>query len=129
MSKKKNRLPSKEAWKRFYDGIMRLRADIKSGVTTAETFKVEDYFVAHYGRYDLEPLLRSKTDPDERACTLFMYFYNRFKNKEPKRRQRKHRVFEYDIKFAEFDEDSCIEFLKQRGYKIYRPRPTEYDEV
>lgn len=129
MSKKKNSLPSKEAWKRFYDGIMRLRADIKSGVTTAETFKVEDYFVAHYGRYDLEPLLRSKTDPDERACTLFMYFYNRFKNKEPKRRQRKHRVFEYDIKFAEFDEDSCCEFLKQRGYKIYRPRPIEYDEV
>lgn len=129
MSKKKNSLPSKEAWKRFYDGIMRLRADIKSGVTTAETFKVEDYFVAHYGRYDLEPLLRSKTDPDEMACTLFMYFYNRFKNKEPKRRQRKHRVVEYDIKFAEFDEDSCCEFLKQRGYKIYRPRPIEYDEV
>ena len=60
MNKKKNSLPRKEAWKRFYDGIMRLRADIK---------------------------------------------------------------------FAEFDEDSCIEFLKQRGYKIFRPRPTEYDEV
>ena len=128
MSKKKNSLPRKEAWKRFYDGIMRLRADIKSGVTTAETFKVEDYFVTNYGRYDLEPLLRSQTDPDERACTLFMYFYNRFKNKEAKRRS-KHRVFEYDIKFAEFDEDSCIEFLKQRGSKIFRPRPTEYDEV
>lgn len=119
MSKKKNSLPRKEAWKRFYDGIMRLRADIKSGVTTAETFKVEDYFVTKYGRYDLEPLLRTHTAPDERACTLFMYFYNRFKNKETKRRS-KHRVFEYDIKFAKFDEDSCIKFLKQRGYKIYR---------
>ena len=122
MSKKKNSLPRKEAWKRFYDGIMRLRADIKSGVTTAETFKVEDYFVTNYGRYDLEPLLRSQTDPDERACTLFMYFYNRFKNKEAKRRQRKPRVSEYDIKIAE-------ELLKHRGYKLFRPRPTEYDEV
>lgn len=128
MSKKKNFLPRKEAWKRFYDGIMKLRADIKSGVTTTKTFKVENYFVANYGRYDLEPLLRSETDPDERACTLFMYFYNRFKNRDAKRRS-KHRVFEYDIKFEEFDEDSCIEFLKQRGYKILRPRPTEYDEV
>lgn len=129
MSKKKNSLPRKEAWKRFYEGIMRLRADIKSGVTTADTFKVEDYFVANYGRYDLEPLLRSKKDPDERACTLFMYFYNRFKNKDTKRRQHKPRTFEYSIEFAEFDDESCIEFLKQRGYKIYKPRPIEYDEV
>jgi hypothetical protein len=122
MNKKKNSLPRKEAWRRFYEGIMRLRADIKSGVTTSETFKVEDYFVTNYGRYDLEPLLRSQTDPDERACTLFMYFYNRFKNKEAKRRQRKYRVSEYDIRLAE-------ELLKQRGYKLFRPRPTEYDEV
>ena len=129
MSKKKNSLPRKEAWKRFYEGIMRLRADIKSGVTTADTFKVEDYFVANYGRYDLEPLLRSKKDPDERACTLFMYFYNRFKNKDTKRRQHKPRTFEYSIEFAELDDKSCIEFLKQRGYKIYKPRPIEYDEV
>jgi hypothetical protein len=42
MNKKKNSLPRKETWKRFYEGIMKLRADIKSGVTTAETFKVED---------------------------------------------------------------------------------------
>ena len=122
MNKKKNSLPRKEAWRRFYEGIMRLRADIKSGVTTSETFTVEDYFVTNYGRYDLEPLLRSQTDPDERACTLFMYFYNRFKNKEAKRRQRKYRVSEYDIRLAE-------ELLKQRGYKLFRPRPTEYDEV
>ena len=129
MNKKKNSLPRKEAWKRFYEGIMKLRADIKSGVTTAETFKVEDYFVTNYGRYHLEPLLISKEDPDERACSLFMYFYNRFKNNEAQRKKCKHRVFEYDIKFAEFDEDSCIDFLKQRGYKILKPRPTEYDEV
>ena len=122
MSKKRKSLPRKEAWKRFYDGIMRLRADIKSGVTTSETFRVEDYFVTKYGRYDLEPLLRSQTEPDERACTLFMYFYNRFKNKEANRRQRKYRVSEYDIRLAE-------ELLKQRGYKLFRPRPTEYDEV
>jgi hypothetical protein len=129
MNKKKNSLPRKQAWKRFYEGIVRLRADIKSGVTTADTFKVEDYFVTNYGRYDLEPLLRSKKEPDERSCTLFMYFYNRFKNKEARRRSQKQRVFEYSIEFNELDEDKCIKFLKERGYKILKPRPTEYDEV
>jgi hypothetical protein len=129
MNKKKNSLPRKQAWKRFYEGIVRLRADIKSGVTTADTFKVEDYFVTNYGRYDLEPLLRSKKEPDERSCTLFMYFYNRFKNKEARRRSQKQRVFEYNIEFNELDEDKCVKFLKERGYKILKPRPTEYDEV
>jgi hypothetical protein len=120
MNKKKNSLPRKQAWKRFYEGIVRLRADIKSGVTTADTFKVEDYFVTNYGRYDLEPLLRSKKEPDERSCTLFMYFYNRFKNKEARRRSQKQRVFEYNIEFNELDEDKCIKFLKERGYKILK---------
>lgn len=120
MNKKKNSLPRKQAWKRFYEGIVRLRADIKSGVTTAETFKVEDYFVTNYGRYDLEPLLRSKKEPDERSCTLFMYFYNRFKNKEARRRSQKQRVFEYSIEFNELDEDKCVKFLKERGYKILK---------
>ena len=120
MNKKKNSLPRKQAWKRFYEGIMRLRADIKSGVTTADTFKVDDYFVTNYGRYDLEPLLRSKKEPDERSCTLFMYFYNRFKNKEARRRSQKQRVFEYSIEFNELDEDKCIKFLKERGYKILK---------
>jgi hypothetical protein len=120
MNKKKNSLPRKQAWKRFYEGIVRLRADIKSGVTTADTFKVEDYFVTNYGRYDLEPLLRSKKEPDERSCTLFMYFYNRFKNKEARRRSQKQRVFEYSIEFNELDEDKCIKFLKERGYKILK---------
>lgn len=127
MSKRKNSLPRKEAWKRFYEGIKRLRADIKSGVVTAKTYKVEDYFTTNYGRYDLEPLVTSAAEPDERACSLFMYYYNRFKNAT--RRQRTQHHFQYEIEFAEFDEDSCIKFLKQRGYKIYRPRPTEYDEV
>jgi hypothetical protein len=125
--RKKNCLPRKEAWKRFYEGIKRLRADIQSGVTTAKTYKVEDYFATNYGRYDLEPLVNSSQEPDERACTMFMYFYNRFKNAT--RKQRKHHVFQYDIEFAEFDDESCIKFLKQRGYKILRPRPIEYDEV
>ena len=120
MNKKKNSLPRKQAWKRFYEGIVRLRADIKSGVTTADTFKVEDYFVTNYGRYDLEPLLRSKKEPDERSCTLFMYFYNRFKNKEARRRSQKQRVFEYSIEFNELDEDKCVKFLKERGYKILK---------
>jgi hypothetical protein len=120
VNKKKNSLPRKQAWKRFYEGIVRLRADIKSGVTTADTFKVEDYFVTNYGRYDLEPLLRSKKEPDERSCTLFMYFYNRFKNKEARRRSQKQRVFEYNIEFNELDEDKCIKFLKERGYKILK---------
>ena len=127
MHKKKNSLPRKEAWKRFHDGIQRLRADIAAGVTTADTYKVEDYFTTHYGRGDLEPLVRSTKQPDERACTMFMYFYNRFKN-VPRRKRKTVQVVEQHIDFLEFNEENCIDYLKSRGYRILKPK-TEYEEI
>lgn len=128
MGKKKNTLSRRDGHKRFYENVMKLRADIKSGVTTAETFKVEDYFNTKYGRYVLEPLLLSKIEPDRRACSLFMYLYNRFRNEQQKRK-RKNVVIQQEIKFAELEPDTCISYLKSLGYKIMKPRPVEYDEI
>ena len=125
--KKKNFLPRKQAWKRFHEGIVNLRADIKAGITTADTYKVEDYFATHYGRDDLLPLVVSKTEPDERACTLFMYFFNRFRNKKYKR-QKQAQVVERHVDFIEFNEENCTDYLKSQGYRILKPH-TEYKEV
>ena len=119
MKNKRNSLSRKDGWKRFYNGIIKLRADIRNGATTVDTFNVDDYFVTHYGREDLRPLIASEKEPDERACSMFMYFFNRFRN-TPRRKIKKVKVIDRRIDLVELTDENCIAYLKMKGYRIIK---------
>jgi hypothetical protein len=130
MSKKKrNSVSRNESRQNFYEGIKRLRADIKAGRTTADTFKVENYFNSNYGRQDLMLLLETDYEPDYKLCALYMTIMNRMRNINRRRRTPKcETIIQGTMLHFAPDEQTCIEYLKSLGYKILKPK-TEYEEI